>query len=87
MGGKRAPILGRVCMDQMMVDLTDIPQAKTGDEVTLFGESLPVDELAGMENTINYELVCDVNRRVPRVYLRGDRIAGEVHYLEQAKLL
>ena len=86
-GGKRAPILGRVCMDQMMVDLTDIPQAKTGDEVTLFGESLPVDELAGMENTINYELVCDVNRRVPRVYLRGDRIAGEVHYLEQAKLL
>ena len=46
-----------------------------------------MDELAGMENTINYELVCDVNRRVPRVYLRGDRIAGEVHYLEQAKLL
>ena len=85
--GKRAPILGRVCMDQMMVDLTDIPQAKTGDEVTLFGKGLPVDELAGMENTINYELVCDVNRRVPRVYLRGNNIAEEVHYLEQAKLL
>ena len=74
-------------MDQMMVDLTDIPQAKTGDEVTLFGKGLPVDELAGMENTINYELVCDVNRRVPRVYLRGNNIAEEVHYLEQAKLL
>ena len=81
--GKRAPILGRVCMDQMMVDLTDIPEAKAGEEVILFGEGLPVDELARLENTINYELVCDVNRRVPRVYVRGARVIGELHYLEQ----
>lgn len=81
--GKRAPILGRVCMDQMMVDLTDIPEAKAGEEVILFGEGLPVDELARLENTINYELVCDVNRRVPRVYVRGAQVIGELHYLEQ----
>lgn len=67
--GKRAPIAGRVCMDQVMIDVTDIPEAKTGDEVTLFGSStLTTDEAAGWLNTINYEVTCMVSARVPRIY-------------------
>ncbi len=65
--GKKAPILGRVCMDQMSVDVTDIPDVKMGDEVILFGKELSVDILAEMCDTINYEIVCGVSSRVPRV--------------------
>lgn len=64
--GRRARILGRVCMDQMMVDCTDI-EVKTGDIATLFGESLTADELGDRIGTIGYELVCAVSKRVPRV--------------------
>ena len=68
--GKRAPIAGRVCMDQVMIDITDIPEAQTGDVCTLFGsETLSADEVAGWANTINYEVVCLVSKRVPRVYI------------------
>ncbi len=70
--GKRAPVIGRVCMDQTMVDVTDIPEAKEGDTVTLFGEDgnavLPLTELADTVGTINYELACAVSGRVKRVY-------------------
>lgn len=65
--GKRAPIRGRICMDQFMIDLTEIPEAQEGDEVTLFGPGLPLDELAATVGTINYELACQVSARVPRV--------------------
>ena len=69
--GKRAPIAGRVCMDQFMIDITDIPEAQMGDVCTLFGsETLPTDEVAGWANTINYEVVCLVSKRVPRVYIK-----------------
>ena len=64
--GKRAPIAGRICMDQFMIDLTDVPEAREGDEVILFGEGLPLDELAEQVGTINYELACQVSARVPR---------------------
>lgn len=68
--GKRAPIAGRVCMDQFMIDITDIPEAQMGDLCTLFGsETLTADEVAGWANTINYEVVCLVSKRVPRVYV------------------
>ena len=68
--GKRAPIAGRVCMDQVMIDVTDIPGAEVGDEVTLFGSpSLTADEAAGWLDTINYEVTCMVSGRVPRVYV------------------
>ena len=68
--GKRAPIAGRVCMDQVMIDVTDIPEAQVGDEVTLFGSpTLTTDEAAGWLNTINYEVTCMVSARVPRVYM------------------
>lgn len=73
--GQRAKIIGRVCMDQLMVNVTDIPGVKEGDTVTLFGHDgdafLSVDELAGYNHTISYELVCLLSKRVPRIYYRG----------------
>lgn len=72
--GKRAPIIGRVCMDQFMVDVTDIPEATTGDVVTLIGkdgnEMLSVEEISEMAGSFNYEFICDVSWRVPRVYYK-----------------
>ena len=78
-GGKRAPILGRVCMDQFMVDVTDIPEAKEGDRVVLLGfdgeEHLSAEELGESSGRFNYELVCDFGKRIPRIYTRqGDII-------------
>lgn len=80
--GKRAPICGRVCMDQMMVDVTEIPEAVPSMEVTIFGkdgeEFLSVDELAELSGRFNYEFVCDLSQRVPRIYLRHGKIC-EIH--------
>jgi len=70
--GTRAPIVGSVCMDQCMIDVTDIPGVSRGDEVLLFGGAeLPADEIAAALGTINYEVTCMVGKRVPRVYLGG----------------
>ena len=67
--GQKAPIAGRVCMDQVMVDVTDIPNVQIGDVVTLFGsDSLTIDEVARWGDTINYEVPCLLSARVPRVY-------------------
>mgnify|MGYP001154895123 CR=1 FL=1 len=75
--GKKAPILGRVCMDQFMVDITEIPEAAMGDEVTLFGENegafLSVEELGEISGRFSYEFVCEISKRVPRVYIRHGR--------------
>lgn len=65
--GQKANIIGRVCMDQMCVDVTDIENVNIGDEVILFGKGLPVEEIAELCNTINYEIVCGVSPRVPRI--------------------
>ncbi len=65
--GKKAPILGRVCMDQMTVDVSLIGDVNIGDEVILFGKNHPVEELAALCGTINYEIVCDITSRVPRI--------------------
>ncbi len=82
--GKKAKILGRVCMDQFMVDVTDIPSAKEGNVVTLTGtdngEFLGITELAKLAGTFNYEFVCDLSKRVPRVYYKDGKIVGEVDY-------
>lgn len=86
--GKRAPIRGRVCMDQFMVDVTDIPDVSVGDEVTLVGTDgdavLSVEEVSGLAGSFNYEFVCDVARRVPRVYYRNGEKIKTVHYLPGA---
>lgn len=70
--GKRAPIIGRICMDQFMADVTDIP-AEELDEVTLMGrdgeEFLSVDELGALSGRFPYEFVCDISKRVPRIYV------------------
>jgi alanine racemase len=75
--GRRVPILGRVTMDLTMVDLTDIPDATVGDEVVLFGEqgdaSLPLEEVAAGSQTIPYEIMCTIGKRVTRIYVRGGR--------------
>ena len=66
--GKRAPVAGRICMDQVMVDVTDIPEAALGDEATLFGlPELPAGELARIMGTIDYEVTCGISKRVPRI--------------------
>ena len=67
--GVRAPILGRVCMDLCMVDVTDISDVQIGDEVTVFGPELPLEEKADVVGTIQYEMLCGISRRVPRVYI------------------
>ncbi len=71
--GKVAPIVGRICMDQLMVDISHIPNVCLGDEVTVFGRSpaMTADEIARLGGTIGYEILCAVGVRVPRVYLRG----------------
>ena len=71
--GKRANIIGRVCMDQMSVDVSDIEDVKQGDEVTLFGKTLPVELLADMCGTINYEIICGISPRVPRITVKGKK--------------
>lgn len=69
--GRRARGTGRICMDQMMIDVTDIPDAAVGDEVILFGRnSITADDLAAACGTIGYEIVCGISGRVPRVYVR-----------------
>lgn len=63
------PVLGRVCMDMCMVDVTDLPEVAVGDVVTVFGPEIPLEEKADTVGTIQYEMLCGVSRRVPRVYL------------------
>lgn len=85
--GQYAPILGRVCMDQFMVDVTDIPDVTQGDDVTLVGRDgdgyISIEEVANMAYSFNYEFVCDVGKRVPRVYYRhGQKIETKDYYPE-----
>lgn len=68
-GGKRATVTGRICMDLCMVDVTDIPGVKPGDPVEIYGPHIPLEETAELANTIQHELLCAVSKRVPRVYL------------------
>lgn len=79
--GKKAPILGRVCMDQFMVDVTEIPDVKVMDEVTLLGkdgeEEITAQEMGDLSGRFSYELVCDVGKRVPRVYMLDGKIVEE----------
>ena len=83
--GKKAPILGRICMDQFMVDVTDIPGVKAGDEVVLMGRSgeevITAEMLSQAANSFPYEQVCDLGRRVTKVYIRGGKEVKRVNYL------
>lgn len=78
--GQRVPVVGRVCMDQLMVDVSSVPGARRGDEVVLYGrqgrEQITVEEVAAQIGTINYELLCAVNKRVPRFYFREGNLVS-----------
>lgn len=79
--GQKAPILGRICMDQFMVDVTDIPDVCKGDEVTLIGrdgdEFISMDEMGELSGRFSYEFACDISTRVPRIYIKDGRETEE----------
>ena len=83
--GRRAPILGRICMDQLMVDVTDIPNVARNDKVVLVGadgdETITVEQIAARADSFNYEFVSGISRRVPRFYYREGELVNQVHYL------
>lgn len=82
--GKRAPILGRVCMDQFMVDVENIPEAKEGTEVTLIGKEgedrITMEELGALSGRFNYEFACNLGKRIPRVYVKNGRVTDTRDY-------
>lgn len=84
--GKKANILGRICMDQFMVDITDIPNVNLHNKVTLVGcddgERITIEELAEIAGTFNYEFICNIGKRVPRVFLRDGKIISTKDYFE-----
>ena len=83
--GKRAPILGRVCMDQIMVDVTDIPEAQMDDPVVLIGrsgnEEITMYDISRAAGVVHYEFMCSLHHRMPRYYVRGGKVVDTLHYL------
>lgn len=84
--GKKAPILGRVCMDQFMVDVTDIPGVEDLEEAVLLGKSkgaeITVEELSSLCGRFPYEFLCDIAKRVPRIYIRNGRISEQKDFFD-----
>ena len=82
--GKTAPILGRVCMDQFMVDVTDIPEAKEYDRVVLIGRDgenrITVEDLCDLYGGFNYEMICDIGKRVPKEYYKDGKVVSTKDY-------
>lgn len=72
-----APVRGKICMDMCMIDLSNAPNVDVGDEVEIFGNRNPVENMAQMAGTIPYELVCAVSKRVPRIFLNADEIVSK----------
>ncbi|MFW5668816.1 MAG: alanine racemase C-terminal domain-containing protein, partial [Acetivibrio ethanolgignens] len=87
--GKACPIIGRVCMDQFMVDVSEISVVKPGDEAILLGrageEVITLEEIGSMSASFNYEAACDVGKRIPRVYRYQGKKAGTCDYYHTAK--
>lgn len=83
--GKKAPILGVICMDQCMVDLTLIPEAKVGDEAIIYGDgtnnTIDINEISKLAATNKNEIVCRITRRTPRVYIKDNKIAKITNYM------
>lgn len=83
--GQFAPVIGRICMDQCMVDVTHIKDVKIGDEVILMGEhnnlKFNADDIASLLGTINYEVVCMISKRVPRVYIKDNKVVKIRNYV------
>lgn len=83
--GHRVPQVGAICMDQCMIDVSGEANVHAGDEVVLFGRQgdsfIPIEEIAAACGTINYEIMCDISRRVPRVYMKNGKVVGREEYL------
>ncbi len=83
--GKRVRQIGRICMDMCMIDISRVPDAKVGDVVTIFGEdgndSIDVADFSRRMNTIPYEILCDINKRIPRIYLDGENQTEILQYI------
>lgn len=83
--GHRVPQVGAICMDQCMIDVSGEANVHAGDEVVLFGRQgdsfIPIEEIAAACSTINYEIMCDISRRVPRVYMKNGKVVGREEYL------
>ena len=87
-GGQTAPVVGRICMDQCMVDITDVTgEVKISDEVVIYGRQkggfIPVEQVAGQMGTIKYEILCLTSRRVPRYYIENGQITSMTDFIEQ----
>nr|WP_157337934.1 alanine racemase [Paenibacillus lutrae] len=86
--GRRVPVVGRICMDQCMINVTDVPEAKLGDEVVLIGsqgeECITADEIAEKLGTINYEVTCMISHRVPRIYISGGQRVKVINSLQRS---
>lgn len=84
--GKRVPILGRVCMDQFMVDVTDVPDVVVGTEVTLLGrdgdEIITAEEIGDLSGRFNYEFVCCLGKRIPRIYFENNKEVEQKDYFQ-----
>ena len=84
--GQKAPILGRVCMDQFMVDVSHIKDVRMGDKVTLIGddngEIITVEELGELADKFNYEFVCGLSKRIPRTFVKNKKVIGTENYFE-----
>ena len=89
--GKRAKVVGRVCMDQCLINVTGIDGVDEGSVVTVIGkdgdEFIPVDEVSALSNTINYETVCLIGKRVPRIYHSGGKMIGHLNYIRMQEEL
>lgn len=83
--GKFAPVVGRICMDQCMIDVTDVGEINIGDEVMLMGEEnglkITADDIAELIGTINYEVVCMISKRVPRIYISNHKVSKIRNYI------
>lgn len=79
--GKKAPVVGRICMDLCMVDVTDIPDVQVGDEVMVIGSGMGCEDLAEQLDTISYEILCGINKRIPRIYLQNGKASEILQYI------
>ena len=83
-GGKLCSVIGRICMDQCMIDVTNVNNISIGDEVIIFGDGqITADNIAKWMNTINYEVLCLVSKRIPRIYKENGRERTALNYLEK----
>ena len=79
--GQAAPVVGRICMDLCMVDVTHIPDVRVGDEVAVIGEGMPCETMADQLDTIAYEVLCGINKRIPRIYLQNGKASEILQYI------